>query len=163
MQISMIAAMDLNRGIGSNGKLMWCIPEDMRHFRKMTLGRPVIMGRRTFESLAKPLNGRTNIVLSGDLGFFPKGATLARNPEDALQRARDTGAEEVVIIGGQQIYELFLPRADALYLTTVHETFPDADVFFPEISVQDWSVTDQRVIGPGIITPKITIETFERK
>jgi len=135
MRITLIVAMARNRVIGCRGRLPWHLPDDLRFFKRMTLGKPVIMGRRTFESVGSPLPGRRNIVLSRNEGFAPPGVVVARTPEEALAAAE--GAEEVMICGGSAIYEAFLPRATGLCLTLV-----DADVegetLFPSLDASEW-------------------------
>jgi dihydrofolate reductase len=120
--ISIIAALGKNRELGKQGALLWRIPEDLKRFKTLTVGHPVVMGRKTFESIGKPLPGRTNLVLSR------AGMSL----EEALKKAKDApGGEEIFIIGGAQIYEQALPFADRLYLTLIEAEASDADAFFP--------------------------------
>ncbi|KKW32412.1 MAG: Dihydrofolate reductase [Parcubacteria group bacterium GW2011_GWA1_53_13] len=120
-RVSMIAAVGRNRELGLGNGLLWHIPEDLKRFKALTLGHPVIMGRKTFESIGKPLPGRTNLVVSRS----------ALSLEDALAQAKKLDKEEVFIIGGAQIYEQALPYADRLYLTLIEDT-KEADAFFPE-------------------------------
>jgi len=120
-RVSMIAAVGRNRELGLGNGLLWHIPEDLKRFKALTLGHPVIMGRKTFESIGKPLPGRTNLVVSRS----------ALSLEDALAQAKKLDKEEVFIIGGVQIYEQALPYADRLYLTLIEDT-KEADAFFPE-------------------------------
>jgi dihydrofolate reductase len=129
--ISIIAAVGKNRELGKGGKLLWHIPEDMRRFKTLTTGHPVIMGRKTYESIGKPLPGRTNIVLTQHAGFETTGVIAATSLDDALQAARDTKTDEIFVIGGAQIYTQTIGMADTLYLTIVGRTY-DADAFFPE-------------------------------
>ena len=135
MIISLIAAMDRNRLIGAGNRLPWRLPADMRHFRQLTLGKPVLMGRRTFESIGKPLPKRTNIILTRDPHFSASGCIVAHSVDGALRKA--TGCEEVMIIGGYSIYEQFLDRAKRFYLTQIHESFR-GDVYFPAFELGDW-------------------------
>ena len=135
MIISIIAGMDKNRLIGQGNRLPWRLPADMKHFRRYTLGKPVLMGRKTFESIGKPLPNRTNIILTHDLDYRAEGCVVTHSIEEALDRV--SGCEEVMIIGGASIYELFLPRADRLYLTHVHDCF-DGDIYFPPFDITDW-------------------------
>ena len=107
----------------------------MRHFRQLTLGKPVVMGRRTFESIGKPLLKRTNIILTRDPHFSASGCIVTRGIDQALRKAGD--CEEVMIIGGYSIYEQFLDRAKRFYLTQIHESFR-GDVYFPEFELSDW-------------------------
>ena len=136
--ISLIAAVAGNRAIGKNNQLLWHLPEDMRHFRETTRGKPVIMGRNTWESLPdafRPLPGRLNIVVSRNPAYQASGATLASSLEEAIRKAGD--AVEVFVIGGAELYRQALPLADRLYLTAIEESF-DGDVFFPELPAGDW-------------------------
>ena len=120
-RISFVVAFDRNKVIGKNGGLPWRLPDDMRRVRQVTMGKPLIMGRRTYESIGRPLSGRTNIVLTRDPAFHPEGVLTARTPEEALGLAGD--APEVIVFGGAQVFRQFLPMADRIYLTQV-----DADV-----------------------------------
>ena len=136
--ISLIAAVARNRAIGKDGQLLWHLPEDMRYFRETTRGKPVIMGRKTWESLPesfRPLPGRKNIVISRNPAYDAAGATLVGSLEQALRQTAET--EEVFVIGGADIYWQALPLAHRLYLTEVTRDF-DADAFFPEHSASEW-------------------------
>lgn len=130
MIISIIAAMAENRVIGRGADIPWDLAGDRRRFRKITWGHPMIMGRRTFEAIGRPLAGRTTIVLSRDAGYRTTGALVARDLESALALA---GAErEVFICGGGEVYRQAMPLADRIILTVIHRDL-DGDVFFPEI------------------------------
>lgn len=132
---SIIAALGKGRAIGKDNRLLWHIPEDLKRFKALTLGHPVIMGRKTFDSivaqLGKPLPGRTNIIVTRDTAWAHEGAKVAHTIEEALMKAREIDHEEVFVIGGAQIYAQALPFADQLYLTLV-ESEADGDTFFPE-------------------------------
>ena len=134
-KIIVIAALGARtRAIGRDNQLLWQIPEDLTRFKKLTSGHPVIMGRKTWESLPekfRPLPGRTNIVITRDASYEAPGAHIATTIEDALTQAKAlAGSEEIFIIGGQQIYEMALPFADRLYLTII-ENDAGGDTFFP--------------------------------
>lgn len=135
MLVSIIAAMGKNRVIGKNNALPWNLPEDLEHFKKLTLGKPVIMGQRTFESIGKPLAERKNIILTKDNNFQPLGCIAVRSIGDALTVADD--AKEVMIAGGASVYSQFLPLADRMYLTLIKGEF-EGDAFFPEFDWSDW-------------------------
>ena len=135
MIISIIAGMDKNRLIGQGNRLPWRLPADMKHFRRHTLDKPVLMGRKTYESIGKPLPKRTNIILTHDRDYQADGCIVTLSIEEALDTA--SGYEEIMIIGGASIYELFLPRADRLYLTYIHGCF-EGDVYFPAFHIADW-------------------------
>lgn len=135
MRIALIAAMAEDRVIGRDNQLPWHLPADLKHFRKITTGKPVIMGRHTHESIGRPLPGRTNIVVTRDRTFLADGCTVVDSIEAALDAAGD--AEEVMIMGGAQLYAQTLNRADRLYLTLVHARIR-GDTRFPEIDWKDW-------------------------
>lgn len=137
--INIIAAIGQNRELGNNNQLLWHLPEDLKRFKELTNGHPVIMGRKTFESIPekfRPLPNRTNIVVSRNLDLaLPEGVLAALSLEEAIVLAQKApGSEEIFIIGGGQIYTEAVEKklADRLYLTLVEKTFPEADVFFPE-------------------------------
>lgn len=128
----MIAAIGRNREIGRDNQLLWHIPGDLKHFRRLTTEHPVIMGEKTYRSIGKPLPNRVNIVLSQDPSFSDSRCVIARDPQQALRVATDAQSDEIFIIGGGMVYTAFLSEADKLYLTQVDATFPDANVFFPD-------------------------------
>lgn len=130
-KISLIAAVSKNGVIGRDNKLPWHIPEDLKYFKETTLGAPVIMGRKTFESIGRLLPGRKNILVSRKKDWMVPGATVVNSIEDALSAASETGVTEVFVIGGSEIYSLALPFADRLYLTVVQiET--EGEALFPQ-------------------------------
>lgn len=133
--LSVIVAVADNGVIGRDNALPWHLPEDLRYFKRVTLGKPIVMGRRTFESIGRTLPGRTNIVISRDPGFAAVGIEVAASLDAALQLA--SGAAEVVVIGGAEIYRLAIPRADRLYVTEVH-TEPAGDALLPPVAWEDW-------------------------
>lgn len=135
MIISLIAAMDRNRLIGNKNKLPWHLPADFSHFKSTTMGKPVIMGRKTYESIGKPLPGRTNIVLSRDPGVSFEGVECVGSFEEAMALVPDE--EELMVIGGSTIYEMLLPQADRLYFTYVDAEF-EGDAWFPEFDEDQW-------------------------
>ena len=135
MIISIIAGMDKNRLIGQGNRLPWTLPADMKHFRRHTLGKPVLMGRKTFESIGKPLPKRTNIILTHDHDYRAVGCIVTHSIEEVLDTVRN--CEELMVIGGASIYKLFLPRANCLYLTHIHDCF-QGDVYFPAFDLTDW-------------------------
>ncbi|UYM13935.1 dihydrofolate reductase [Endozoicomonas euniceicola] len=144
MKIAMIAAVAENNAIGINNKMPWYLPGDLRYFKAVTMGKPIIMGRKTFDSLRKPLPGRTNIVITRDADWYHEGVKVVHSLGDALTLAEDialiNGNDEVMIIGGAQIYKQALDKADRLYLTRVYQSF-EGDAFFPEINDSDWIET----------------------
>jgi dihydrofolate reductase len=139
--ISLVVAVALNGVIGKDGRLPWRLPSDLKRFRALTMGKPVIMGRKTFQSLAKPLDGRDNIVVTRDPAFVAGGAVAVASFEAALtvarERAQARGVDEIMVIGGAEVYRTALPLADRIYLTRVHAA-PDGDTLFPEPDPADW-------------------------
>jgi len=134
MKISIIAAMDSKRGIGKNNGLMWHIPEELPRFKKITMGHPIIMGRKTFESLPRALPGRANIVITQNPDFKAENCKIVNSLDRAIKVAKkEPGSEEIFIIGGGQIFEQSISEADRLYLTLVEGDF-GADTFFPDYS-----------------------------
>jgi len=129
-KISLIAAIGENRELGKDNKLLLKIPEDMLHFKTVTMGHPVIMGRKTFASMGKPLEGRINIVLTKDKNYKAEGVLIAHTLEEAISLGESRDAREIFIIGGGEVYHQAIKIADRLYLTVIHKKF-DADTFFP--------------------------------
>ncbi len=134
--ISIIAAIGKNRELGKDNKLLWHIPEDLKRFKTLTSGHVVIMGRKTFESIGKPLPNRINIVVTRNRSWTPLGCTVCYSLDDAIEKAkRNLSARgQVFIIGGAEIYKQGIQYADKLYLTLVDKSYPKADVFFPAYS-----------------------------
>ncbi len=133
--LSIIVAQAENRAIGLNGDMPWHLSGDLKRFKALTMGHPVVMGRRTWESLPKrPLAGRRNIVFSQSADFAPEGAEVVRSVNDMFDLLRDSD-DEVFIIGGGRIYNMLMPFTQRLYITWVHKEFPEADTFFPVIDL----------------------------
>lgn len=142
--ISVIAAIGKNRELGKDNKLLWHIPEDLKRFKHLTTGHVVIMGRKTFESLGKPLPNRINIVVTRNVTFKVEGGITKPSLEQAIDWAkRLTRQDEIFVIGGGQIYQQALPLAHKLYLTVVNASF-DADTFFPDYSMFTKKVFEER-------------------
>lgn len=129
--------MDKNRLIGSKNTLPWHLPADLAFFKRTTMGKPIVMGRKTFESIGKPLPGRKNIVVTQNRGFSAAGCEISNNIDDALKLCSD--AEEVMLIGGASLYQQTLARAANLYVTQIHSQFV-GDTWFPEINYDDWRI-----------------------
>lgn len=121
----------------------WHLPEDLKHFKNVTWGMPVLMGRKTFESLGKPLPGRKNIVITRQKGWEAPGAVVVNSPQDALFVASATDAKEVMVIGGGEVYRMFFPDAKRIYLTRV-DAAPEADTFFPHVDPKVWHLVSQK-------------------
>jgi dihydrofolate reductase len=166
MKIVLVAAIGANNVIGQDGQLPWRLKSDLQHFRKVTLNRPVIMGRRTYESIGKPLKGRTNIVLTRDLGLIVPGGVLATSLDAALAHARKDaekrGVDEIMVIGGSDIFDRTIPMAARLEITHVHAS-PDGDSLFPRIDPAVWHETyrQKRHAGPDDDFD-FTVVTYER-
>jgi len=147
MKISIIVAMDENRGIGIKNKLPWHLPKDLKRFRNLTLGHHVIMGRKTYENIGRPLQCRGNIILTYNQNFQAEGCIIVHTPEEALFLAEEYGDDEVFVIGGAEIYTLFLLKADRIYLTIV-QTVVEADTFFPRINKTEWTESSVEFFHP---------------
>jgi dihydrofolate reductase len=148
MILSLIVAMDKNGVIGVNGRLPWHLPDDMKWFREQTIGKPVIMGRKTFESIPekfRPLPGRHNIIHTRNVKFHAEGATIVHSLGEALAAAGNVA--EVMIIGGAELYAQFLPQADRIYLTQIDAAF-EGDASFPEITPSAWRERWRQVHEP---------------
>lgn len=164
-RIALIVAMADNRIIGAKGGLPWRIPADLKHFKSTTLGKPVVMGRRTFDSIGRALPGRPNIVVSRSRRSFPVGIDAAGDVDAAVaiarRRAAECGADEIMIIGGEALYRALLPVADRIYLTEVHED-ADGDTVFPEIDAAEWLET-AREDRSDIYRAPVSFVTLDRR
>lgn len=159
--VSLIVAMAQNGVIGRDNSLPWRLPEDLKRFKAYTLGKPILMGRKTFESIGRPLPGRTSFVLTRDRAWSAPGVTVVHSVEEALAQA--AGAAELVAIGGAEIYRLVLPFARRIYLTHVHADVA-GDTYFPEFDATQWAdvecsmqPADERHAYP------VTFVTLERR
>ncbi len=142
MTLAIIVACSRNRVIGRDNGLPWHLPEDLKHFKAVTMGKPMIMGRKTFESIGRPLPGRTTLVVTRQPDWGAEGVVVCRNLDEALEVANKfVPAEdpEIIVAGGEEIYRQCLPLADRIYLTRV-ETEVEGDAFFPELDGNDWTV-----------------------
>lgn len=151
MLISLIAAMANQRVIGHQNRMPWHLPADLGHFKAVTLGKPVIMGRRTFESIGRPLPGRRNIVISRNAEWSHDGVELVHSLSAALELV--SSENEVMIIGGGQLYKEALPMADRLYLTHIELSVEDADTWFPDYSAYQWNIIDSESHEPDEKNP----------
>jgi dihydrofolate reductase len=158
--ISFVAAMTPAHVIGRDNRLPWHIPADLAHFKRLTIGKPVVMGRRTFESIGQPLPQRHNIVVTRDRCYVAEGCTIAHSIEEALIVAGNV--PEIAVIGGRQIFEELLPRAGVLHVTYVHAEI-DGDTFFPQLNHDDWLERDREelAVGPRNAYP-LSFVTFGR-
>jgi dihydrofolate reductase len=143
--VSLIAALAANRVIGDDGKVPWHLPPDLAHFKQLTMGHWLLMGRRTWDSIGRrPLPGRTTVVVTRDPGFIAPGAYVVGSLEEGFSLAEDAGAEELFVAGGEEIYRQTLDRADRLCLTLLDRYFP-GDARFPEVDAAEWrTVSEER-------------------
>ena len=166
LPLCLIAALAQNRVIGRDNQLPWHLPADLKHFKALTLGKPIIMGRKTWDSLGRPLPGRLNLVVSRQPDLQLQGAEVFPSLEAALQRAeawaREEDAEELMLIGGAQLYELGLPLAERLYLTRVGLE-PQGDAWFPAFAEADWHLSSAIEHPQGLETPGYVFEVWDRK
>ena len=150
--IALVVAMGQNRAIGLDGQLPWRLRSDMKFFREVTMGKPIVMGRRTFESLPRLLDGRLNVVLTRDPSFSVPGvvsvSSLDAGLEAAKTWARKQGADEIAVIGGEGVFRAAMPRADRIYLTEVHAA-PEADTWFPEVDQGAWQEVSREDFQAG--------------
>lgn len=148
MYVSMVVAHGPKGEIGLNNKLLWHIPEDLKNFKKITTGKMVVMGRKTFESIGKPLPNRANVVITHDTSFKPDGVIVINDPmmafDLALEAESDLEVEdfEMMVIGGGEIFNFFMPYTQTIYLSEVQYEGP-ADAFFPQLDLKEWNVTSQ--------------------
>jgi len=148
MKVALIVAVSRNNVIGRDNQLPWHLPEDLKYFKSVTMGKPILMGRKTFESIGRPLPGRTNIVITRDSEWTAEGVEVVTHIEAALvlgeKACKSTEVDEIMVIGGAQIYRELLPLADRLYITKV-EADVEGDAFFPQIDFQQWRQVDEKV------------------
>jgi dihydrofolate reductase len=143
MTLSLLLAAAENNVIGKDNKLPWHLPNDLKYFKNLTWGMPVIMGRKTYESFGKPLRGRRNIVITRNKDWKGEGVDMVNSIEEAIELAKESAVKEIFIIGGGEIFKTILPKADRIYLTRIHHSF-DGDAFFPEIKENEWQLVNER-------------------
>ncbi|RYH05930.1 MAG: dihydrofolate reductase [Alphaproteobacteria bacterium] len=165
--VAMIAAIGENSVIGADGQIPWRLPTDFAHFKRTTLGKPLIMGRKTFASIGKPLPGRANIIVTRQSSYSPEGAVVCHSLAEALDRAQtiaaSDGASEIMIGGGAEIYREAMPQADRLYITHVRAS-PAGDALFPPIDPQTWDVTHRHDIARSEKdSSDFTVLTYQRR
>lgn len=141
--ISLVVAVSENNAIGKNNQLLWHLPNDLKFFKNTTWGGVVIMGRKTFESVNKPLPGRTNIVITKQSNWSAENVIVVNSVSDAIQNAKDLNFKEIFIIGGGEIYKECMLLADKIYLTKVHTTI-EGDTFFPELQMNQWELISNK-------------------
>jgi dihydrofolate reductase len=138
--LALVVAMTRERVIGRDKGMPWHLPDDLKRFKALTLGKPMLMGRKTFESIGRPLPGRTSLVMTRDLNWRAEGVIVVRSLEDAFARAG--GVPEISVVGGAEVFRLALPLAQRIYLTTIHASIP-GDTFFPPIDPVQWRESER--------------------
>ena len=164
LPIELVYAVARNGVIGRDNAMPWNLPSDLRHFKAVTMGNPVVMGRRTFESIGRPLQGRKNIVVTHRTDYAPEGVTVVGSPDDAVELARRVdGGRAVSVIGGSQIYRELLPRADRLIVTHV-DAEPEGDTFMPPVDDAVWKRVSYENGEPHPDdTDRVTFAVYERR
>lgn len=140
--IKILVAFDENRVIGKNNALIWHLPADLQRFKMLTTGHVIIMGRKTYESIGRPLPNRTTIAITRQSDFKPEGILIANSLEEAVLKAKSISREDIYIVGGAEIYQLSLAHADQILVTQLHDIF-DGDTYFPEISMDAWEIVER--------------------
>lgn len=141
MILSLIVAVAENNAIGIHNTLPWYLPEDLKFFKRTTMGKPIIMGRKTFESIGQPLPGRLNIVLSNNKNLVvPEGVLVYSDVDAAIERLQNENVEECFIVGGGKVFEATMSYIDRMYITRVHTNIPEADAFFPDVDHTHWKL-----------------------
>jgi dihydrofolate reductase len=166
MKRSIIVAMAENRVIGINNKLPWYLPNDLKYFKQITMGKPILMGRKTYESIGKPLPGRSNIIITRNPDWSADGVKIVHSLEQAFKLAESIvaidGQNELLVIGGDQIYQSSLPMIDRIYLTQVHSEV-NGDAWFPEVNWKDWrEVGREDFIAEGANPYDYSFVVFDR-
>jgi dihydrofolate reductase len=136
-------AADENNVIGKDNKLPWQLPNDLKYFKNQTWAMPILMGRKTFESIGKPLQGRKSIVITRNADWKHEGVEVVHSIEKAIEKAKGFGVKEIFVIGGAEIFQTAFPQADRIYLTRIHHQF-EGDTYFPEVSSNEWNLIQNR-------------------
>ncbi len=144
--VAIVVAVADNNVIGKDNQLIWHLPADLKHFKNLTMGHPMIMGRKTFDSIGKPLPGRTSIIITRQQDFKAEGCIVVNSVQEAIARACELD-DTVCIIGGAEIYKQAMPLVDTIFLTRVHHTF-EGDTFFPQIQPEDWETVSEAQYEP---------------
>jgi len=142
MKLSILVILSTNNVIGRDNKLPWHMPADLKRFKNLTMGHHILMGRRTFDEIKKPLPGRINVVITRDHHFAAEGVAIARSIDEAISKAEATGDHEIFLIGGGEIFKQVIHRADRMYITRIHADI-EGDTYFPEFDdVNEWKLVD---------------------
>lgn len=160
-ELALIVAKAENNVIGRDNRLPWRLPGELQYFRRVTMGKPVIMGRRTWESLRGPLPGRTNIVVTRQPAYEAPGAVVVHSLPEALARARTEPADEIMLIGGGELFAEGLPAVTRMYITEVHAEV-EGDAFFPEVDMRGWREVSRERVAPGEGAPDYSLVVYER-
>lgn len=161
--LSLLVAADEQNVIGKDNKLPWHLPNDLKYFKNLTWGMPILMGRKTFESIGKPLAGRQSIVITRNQDWQHEGVEVVHSVEEAIQKARDKDIKEVFVIGGAEIFATSLAQADRIYLTRIHHSF-EGDVYFPKLPEGEWSLVKSHLSPKDEKNPyDHTFQVWERK
>lgn len=162
MVISLLVAADENNVIGKNNQLPWHLPNDLKYFKNLTWGMPILMGRKTFESIGKPLPGRKTIVITRNEIWKKEGTIVVNTIEKAISQARAMDINEIFIVGGAEIFKSAIPHAKRIYLTRIHHQF-DGDIYFPEMNLSEWKLIKQRFCHADAKNPySCTFQVWER-
>ncbi|MDQ3278031.1 MAG: dihydrofolate reductase [Bacteroidota bacterium] len=163
MITSLLLAASKNNVIGKNNQLPWHLPNDLKYFKNLTWGLPILMGRKTFDSIGKPLPGRKSIVITRNSDWQHDGVEVVHSIAEAVRKAETLGAKEIFVIGGAEIFNAALPDAGRIYLTRIHQDF-EGDVFFPAIDEHQWQRTSDRFCAADEKNPyDHTYEIWERR
>jgi dihydrofolate reductase len=163
MIVSLLVAASENNVIGKDNQLPWHLPNDLKYFKNLTWGMPILMGRKTFDSIGKPLPGRKSIVITRNNDWQHAGVTVVHSIDEAIQQAIAFGVKEIFVIGGAEIFQSSLPSANRIYLTRIHHQF-DGDVFFPEVSIKEWNLVSNRFCAADDKNPfNHTYQVWERR
>ena len=163
MVLSLLVAASENNVIGKNNQLPWHLPSDLKYFKNQTWGMPIIMGRKSFESVGKPLRGRKSIVITRNADWKFEGVETVHSITDAIDKAKEYGAKEIFVIGGGEIFKSALPEANRIYLTRIHHSF-EGDAFFPELNKLEWQLVKEQFCAPDEKNEwPHTFEVWERR
>ena len=163
MILSLVVATDENNVIGKDNKLPWHLPNDLRYFKNLTWGMPILMGRKTFESIGKALPGRKSIVITRDQNWKHDHVEVVHTVEDAIQKARGHDVKEIFVIGGAEIFNTSFAEANRIYLTRIHHKF-EGDAYFPEVSTEDWNLVQNKFCHADEKNPySHTFQVWEKK
>jgi dihydrofolate reductase len=163
MILSLLVAADENNIIGKDNKLPWHLPNDLKYFKNQTWAMPILMGRKTFESIGKPLQGRKSIVVTRNKEWKHDGVEVVHSVAQAIEKAKEFGVKEIFVIGGAEIFQTAFEQANRVYLTRIHHQF-DGDAYFPNVSEKDWSLVQSRFCAADEKNKyDHTLQVWERK